>query len=68
LVYDIPENGKVNKRRLAIMNPDSNPDNELLETDLVVIGGGGSGLAAAVAAAQKGTRVMLLERRRSMGR
>jgi fumarate reductase flavoprotein subunit len=63
----MPENGKANKRRLAIMNPRSNPDNEILETDIVVAGGGGSGLAAAVAAAQKGARVILLERRRSLG-
>jgi len=49
------------------MNPGNKPDNEILETDIVVIGGGGSGLSAAVAAAQKGARVTLLERRRSLG-
>jgi fumarate reductase flavoprotein subunit len=49
------------------MNPVSKPNKEILETDIVVIGGGGSGLAATVAAAQKGARVTLLERRRSLG-
>jgi fumarate reductase flavoprotein subunit len=33
----------------------------------VVIGGGGSGLAAAVAAAQRGARVTLVEKRRTLG-
>ena len=37
------------------------------KTDLVVIGGGGAGLAAAVAAAEKGTRVIVLEKRNCTG-
>jgi fumarate reductase flavoprotein subunit len=34
-----------------------------LEADIVVIGGGGAGMAAAAAAAEKGTRVIVLEKR-----
>ncbi len=35
--------------------------------DAIIVGGGGSGLAAAVSAAQRGLRVCLLEKRRSLG-
>lgn len=43
------------------------PISENLETDIVVIGGGGTGLAAAVAGAEKGARVILLEKRATLG-
>jgi fumarate reductase flavoprotein subunit len=45
------------------MSTDKAFRNKNLETDIVVIGGGGTGLAAAVAAAEKGTKVILLEKR-----
>jgi len=38
-----------------------------LDADIVVIGGGGGGLAAAVAAAEKGSRVVVLEKRHTLG-
>jgi fumarate reductase flavoprotein subunit len=38
-----------------------------LETEIVIIGAGGAGLAAAVTAAEMGTKVILLEKRRSSG-
>ena len=39
----------------------------VLHTDIVVIGGGSAGVAAAVAAARKGLRVMLIERNAYLG-
>jgi fumarate reductase flavoprotein subunit len=38
-----------------------------LETEIAIVGGGGSGLAAAVAATEMGAKVIVLERRRSIG-
>jgi fumarate reductase flavoprotein subunit len=40
---------------------------ENLKADLVIVGGGGAGLAAAVAAAEKGTSVVVLEKRNCTG-
>jgi fumarate reductase flavoprotein subunit len=40
---------------------------EIVRTDVVVIGAGGSGLAAAAAAAEKGASVVLLEKRNVVG-
>jgi fumarate reductase flavoprotein subunit len=40
---------------------------EKLESDIVIIGGGGGGLAAAVAAAEKGAKVIVLEKRHTLG-
>ena len=45
------------------MNSDRAPEPKDLETDVTVIGGGTAGLAAAVAAAEKGSRVLVLEKR-----
>ena len=38
-----------------------------LEADVVVVGGGGTGLAAAVAAAEKGAKVIVMEKRETLG-
>ena len=38
-----------------------------LETEVVIIGGGGAGLAAAVAAGEKGSHVVVLEKRAALG-
>jgi fumarate reductase flavoprotein subunit len=38
-----------------------------METEIAVVGGGGTGLAAAVTAAEKGTRVIVLEKRNKPG-
>ncbi|MFH1032349.1 MAG: FAD-dependent oxidoreductase [Chloroflexota bacterium] len=40
---------------------------ETLKTDVAIVGGGGAGLAAAVQAAEKGAKVLVLEKRRSVG-
>ena len=40
---------------------------ERRKTDIVVIGSGGAGMAAAVAAAEKGAKVTVLEKRKSIG-
>ena len=37
------------------------------DIDVIVLGGGGAGLAAAVEAAQLGSRVVVLERRETLG-
>lgn len=37
-------------------------ENEIIETDIVIIGGGGSGLAAAISAEQNGANVIVLEK------
>src|SRR5689334_17232677 len=38
-----------------------------LDADIVVVGGGGSGLAAAIEAARRGCKVVLLEKRPTLG-
>jgi fumarate reductase flavoprotein subunit len=40
---------------------------DMLESDIIVIGAGGSGLAAAVAASEKGARVIVIEKERKAG-
>lgn len=40
---------------------------EKRKTDIVIIGSGGAGMAAAVAAAEKGARVTVLEKRKTIG-
>jgi fumarate reductase flavoprotein subunit len=42
------------------------PEGASLQSDVIVIGGGG-GLAAAVAAAEKGAKVLVLEKRKTLG-
>ncbi|HVN97380.1 MAG TPA: FAD-dependent oxidoreductase [Syntrophorhabdaceae bacterium] len=49
------------------MKTDKSSRGAKLETDIVIIGGGGGGLAAAVAAAEKGARVIVLEKRHTLG-
>jgi len=49
------------------MNPSNTGNVESLETEIVIAGGGGAGLAAAVAATEMGAKVIVLEKRRSLG-
>lgn len=42
-------------------------ETETLKTDVVVIGGGGAGMAAAVQAAENGAKVIVLEKRKTVG-
>jgi fumarate reductase flavoprotein subunit len=44
-----------------------NPNSTKLEADIVIVGGGGGGLSAAVAAAEKGAKVLVLEKRHTLG-
>ena len=57
----------MNQRRSAITNSGNNPNIETLETEIAIVGSGGSSLAAAAAAAEMGTKVTVLEKRRSLG-
>jgi fumarate reductase flavoprotein subunit len=49
------------------MNSGKNSNTGSINTEVVVIGGGGTGLTAAVASAEKGTKVVLLEKRGAPG-
>ena len=49
------------------MNSGETSGTENLDTEIVVIGAGGAGLAAAVTVAEKGTNVIVLEKRRTAG-
>ena len=49
------------------MKSSKNLDIKDLNADIVVIGSGGGGLMAAVTAAQKGAKVIVLEKRRTLG-
>jgi fumarate reductase flavoprotein subunit len=49
------------------MHPERTLNSETMETQIAIVGGGGAGLAAAVAATENGAKVIVVEKRPTLG-